>query len=290
MLASLTEEKRQEALVIDPRMDVGDINVTLDNPADEIYNSADQTIANLIGTGNKQGNITLTDYYSHRTSYGQINTGMGKYATNIINEAAADILFYTYLFEKLGYYQNLKTGSHLDYQIEYLIFGENMDDKNLQRVKKRIFNWRLADNVRLYFTDNAKYREAMAIALAITAVIAHPQLAKPVAYSILFSWAFADSIEDSNKIFDGGKVPLIKTSIGSTENGLLYHEYLKLMLLLVGEKKLLSRTMDVIEMDIRLTANNQNFHIDWCLESFRATLGFYDRYENYSIDRYYGYY
>jgi hypothetical protein len=168
--------------------------------------------------------------------------------------------------------------------------GRNTDENNLQRVKRRIFNWRLADNVRLYFTDTAKRNEARAMAAVITTAIGHPQLLELVANSLLFSWAYADSVEDANKVFDGGKVPLIKKSIGSYENGLLYHQYLEIMLLIEKESRILARAMDVIEMDIRLTPYNGNFRIDWCLESFRANIGFHDRYESYMIERRYGYY
>jgi hypothetical protein len=48
--------------------------------------------------------------------------------------------------------------------------------------------------------------------------------------------------------------------------------------------------MDIMEMDIRQTPGNGNFRIDWCVESLRVTAGFYDQYENYTIDRRYGYY
>jgi hypothetical protein len=288
LLASLTEEKRQEALAVDPEADVSDIGVSIDNPASEIFNNASQKI-NELCDGGSGGRVTLSDYYSHRTA-GQGSTHSGRYDTSVINMIASEILFRTYLFEKMGYYENLKEGSRLNYQIEYVLIGKNSDEENLKSVKRRIFAWRLADNVRLYFSDSGKKSQANAIATLACALIMQPQLIEAVTYSLLFAWAFDETVDDVKTIFDGGKIPLIKKSVGSTENGLYYYQYLDLMLLMMGETRKLARVMDIIEMDIRLTPNNQNFRIDWCLESFRATLDFHDRYGNYSIDRRYGYY
>jgi len=289
ILSSLTDEKRQRALAENPDTDVSHINVTPDKPPDEDYKNSIKQINNFVTADKKGSSITLKNYYSHREKK-EIIIYKNGYDTSVINNVASDILFRAYLFEKIGYYKNEKAGALLDYQIEYVIFGENSDTKNLEKAKRRIINWRLADNVRLYFTDAVKKQEAMAAALLLTTVLAHPELARPVADSILFSWAYSDSIKDAEKILDGGKVPLIKKAIGSAEEGLSYRQYLEIMLLFEKDSKITDRVMDIIEMDIRQTPHNQNFYIDRCLESFRATVVFDDRFSSYSIDRRYGYY
>jgi hypothetical protein len=117
-----------------------------------------------------------------------------------------------------------------------------------------------------------------------------PELIEPVANGILFAWAYDESKDDLKKLLEGGKVPLVKRSLYSNEGGLEYYQYLGLMLFLQNEDKKLARVMDIMEMDIRLTPGNRNFRIDWCVESFRATVDFRDKYESYAIERQYGYY
>lgn len=288
ILSALTTEARQQALSADSEAEVDDINVSVDNPADDIYSNANQQINNLTNSDKKGESITLSNYFSHRSS-NQFVPPSGKYETNIINNIASSLLFRTYLLEKMGYYQNEKEGSLLNYQIEYLIVGANADDKNLRGIKTRIFAWRLADNVRLYFSDSKKRQEANAIAATVSALIMHPELTQLIANSLLFSWAFSTSLDDVKALLDGNQVPLVKKSINQKEGGLLYSQYLEIMILITDESKILARVMDVIEMDIRLTPNNQNFRIDLCLESFRASIDYHDQYGVYNIDRRYGY-
>ncbi|MCL2050569.1 MAG: DUF5702 domain-containing protein [Lachnospiraceae bacterium] len=287
ILAFLTNEARQQALSVNPEADVGDINITIDNPASDVFSNVSWQLDNLVKEDIKGGNVNLSNYYSHRNKESKSSENSPK--ANFMTEFNSAFLFRAYLFEKMSYHKNEKEDSLLDYQIEYLIAGASSDEENFQGIKMRLFSWRLADNVRLYFTDSQKTKEAYAIASTVSALILHPELTQLIASSLLFSWAFTDSINETDKITDGGKVPLIKKSLSLTEEGLLYHQYLELMILLTGEAKVLSRAMDIIEMDIRLTPNNQNFQIDFCLEAFRATVEFHDRYENYLLDRRYGY-
>jgi hypothetical protein len=288
ILASLTEERRQEALATDPHADVDGIEVTIDNPAEENYEAAQRRLDEWESSDNASGNIVLTDYYSHRTA-GQ-NQPSGSYDSSFLNEAATEVLFSDYLFEKMGCYTNLKEGSRLAYQIEYILMGADSDEKNLQKVKQRLFFWRLADNSRLYFSNSAKRAEATAIAAAACAAAASPQLTTVVANAILFGWAYKESNDDVDKLLDGGKVPLVKLSFDSDTGALSYSEYLGLLLFLQNEDKKLARVMDIIEMDIRLTPGNRNFRIDWCLESLQARIDFSDKYGSYAIERRYGYY
>jgi hypothetical protein len=285
ILASLTEEKRQEAIAVDPLADTDDLAVTIDNPADGSYEAAGE----MFDEGDAQGGaVNLADYYSHRST-GQ-NQPSSSYDSSLANEAATAVLFNDYLFEKMGCYTNLKEGSRLKYQLEYILMGADSDEKNLKKIKKRLVLWRFADNVRLYFSNAAKRAEAEAIATAACTLLLSPELIPIVANSILVAWAYDESKDDVEKLLEGGKIPLIKPSLDSYEGGLSYSEYLGLMLFLQNEDKKLARAMDIIEMDIRLTPGNQYFRIDWCIESFRALVDFRDQYENYAIDRRYGYY
>ena len=288
LLSSLTNEARQRALKKDPEADVENINVSINNPATPVYHDADQKIEKLVSVDKKGENVNLNNYYSHR-NVNKAAPPSGKYESNIIDELTSTILFNAYTFEKLGYYKNEKIDSLLDYQIEYLIVGANSDEKNLQGIKMRIFGWRFADNARLYFASTQKKAEANAIATTVCALIMNPQLTQLVANSLLFSWAFTDSIDDVNKIMDGGKIPLVKKAIGSAEGGLLYNQYLEILLSITREGNVLARVMDIIEMDIRLTPYNQNFRIDLCVEGLKVSAYFYDHYETYKITRLYSY-
>ena len=75
---------------------------------------------------------------------------------------------------------------------------------------KRLLLWREVANVIYLFSDSAKCAEAEILALTLTAVLLVPELAQPVKYSILFAWAYVESLADVRALLNGGKVPLMK--------------------------------------------------------------------------------
>ena len=76
-----------------------------------------------------------------------------------------------------------------------------------------------------------------------------------------------------------------------SQEGLSYSQFLIGMLSLKGERTVLARTMDVLEMDIRQMTGNEELCMDQCVErisirvSAQGGLG-----KQYETERMYGYY
>jgi hypothetical protein len=197
----------------------------------------------------------------------------------------------------------------LKYQIEYILAGKDTDWQNLEQVAKRLLRWREASNVLYILTDSAKIAEAEAMAAALAAVTLSPALLEPVKYTILFAWAYVESLQDVKTLLRGGRVPLFKTAtdwktgINSIKNvrgsltddeggsGLNYKEYLQIMLMLENQETRTFRAMDIMEMDIRRTPGNGSFRMDGCFDTYQANIvvssGFGYTYE---MTRCYGFY
>ena len=158
-------------------------------------------------------------------------------------------------------------------------------------------------------SDGAKVAEAQALAMALTAVMLLPALAEPVKYTILFAWAYVESLQDVKTLLSGGRVPLFKTAadwkmgIGclknvrgsltadSGGNGLNYKEYLQIMVFLQDADTRTERAMDIMEMDIRRTPGNGRFRLDGCFDTYQAHLGVMSRFGySYEMTRRYGFY
>ena len=119
--------------------------------------------------------------------------------------------------------------------------------------------------------DGKKQALAMEIAAAAVGFTGLPPLIQAVQIGILLAWSYIESILDVRCLLAGGSIPLVKkisdwksdVSVGeevlkekkeqaqSQKDGLDYREYLQILLLLVKEKTLLQRAMDVIEQNIR---------------------------------------
>lgn len=283
--------------------------VPLNNPADIANATRSSGVLNLVLDDPSQVSavkVDLEEYISHRSI--MEGTGLCKEAVEISGEPN-ELIFELYLFEKCGYYGQELDKSLLKYQIEYILAGENTDWQNLERVAKRLLRWREAANVLYILSDGSKIAEAEAMALALTAVALCPELAEPVKYTILFAWAYVESLQDVRTLLRGGRVPIFKTAsdwktgINSIKNvkgslsddsggrGLNYKEYLQIMLFLQSQEDRTYRAMDIMEMDIRRTPGNGKFCLDGCFDTYQANLSVSSGFGySYEMTRFYGFY
>lgn len=283
--------------------------VPLNNPADAANATRSSGVLNLVlenPSAVSAARIDVNDYISHRSR--MQGTGMSTEAAAVSGEPN-ELLFQIYLFEKCGYYNEEMEKSLLKYQIEYILAGKNVDWENLEYVARRLLRWREVANVLYILSDSAKVAEAKAAAAALAAVTMCPALLEPVAYTILFAWAYVESLQDVKTLLAGGRVPVIKTAadwktgINSLTNvrgsltadsggrGLDYKEYLEIMLFLQNREQRTFRAMDIMEMDIRRTPGNARFRMDGCFDTYQAELSVSSRFGYaYEMTRSYGYY
>ncbi len=265
--------------------------ISLDNPADRVNALRGSLVLNLVlgDMDHVSGTVIRPeDYISRRERL----KGAGLSPGQRLPETVSDhILFDCYLFDKCGWYGNELEKSFMKYQIEYMIAGEKSDLENLEKVVKRLIRWREAANVIYLFSDAGKCAEAELLALTLTAVLQIPALVKLVKASILFAWAYMESLSDVKCLLKGGRIPLMKTAadwktglaniadfsgnIPDGENpghGLSYQDYLRIMLFLENSERKNMRAMDIMEMDIRTTAGNVNFRMDACFDSYLSEI------------------
>lgn len=283
--------------------------VPLNNPADIANATRSMGVLNLVIKDTSSISTVKTDlkqYISNRAL--MKGSGMCSEAAEV-SGMPNDILFLAYLFDKCGYYGESKENSLFQYQIEYMIAGEDTDWKNLEKVAKKLLHIREVSNLIYIMSDSAKIAEAEAMALALTAVTLTPALAEPVKYTILFAWAYVESLQDVKCLFQGGKVPIYKTAadwktgINSIKNvkgsltdtdggrGLNYKEYLEVLLFLTSKHDRTFRAMDIMEMDIRKTPGNSAFRLDGCFDTFRTQLSITSGFGySYDMERLYGFY
>lgn len=217
----------------------------------------------------------------------QIHYGDALAAENSHGYPRADeALFDLYIAEKCGCYTVLLEKGKIKYQIEYILTGGESDRDSLEKTAERLLLIREASNCAYLFTDQSRMREAEMLAAIVSLVLLNPELKEVLKTALLFAWAYLESIRDLKILFDGGRVPLMKSSdtwqtslLGilspetsvrgkNSQTGLLYTEYLQALLYLEGSSVKSLRAMDVMEMDIRQTEGNGSFCMDWCMDAF----------------------
>lgn len=278
--------------------------ISLDNPADAVNVSRGSFILGMVlgDTSSVSGAVIRPEEYI--SSRPNRLAGIGLPLSEDVSSSLTDrYLLNQYFAEKCGRYGSEMDKSLLKYQLEYLVIGKESDLENLEGVAKRLLLWREIANLVYLFSDTAKCLEAEVLAYSLSAVLMVPALAEPVKYSILFAWAYIESLCDVRSLLEGGKVPLIKTSSDwvtgiegitnfsgrasdstKAERGLDYLDYLQIMLFGKEDQEKIMRFMDLAEMDIRQTPGNQYFRMDGCFDSYTAEITVSSRF-GYQFDQ-----
>ena len=178
--------------------------------------------------------------------------------------------FHKYLFAYCSHYGSEEETfwmENLEYQIEYIIFGQESDKENLENMMWRIFLLRSGGNYLFYHQDGEKIAVAEAEAIAIAGASANPALIKAVREILLITQAIEDGVEETKRIFAGERVPFYQQGVFSgIEIG--YEEYLYLLLSTTGAKEKIYRCMDVIELEVRTKSGYEKFRFDHCTDNF----------------------
>ncbi len=213
----------------------------------------------------------------------------GRNEPGVVNDA----WFLAYLMEHLSYASSFlsgesESGAWLDYQLEYLIAGQETDIANLEAIAGRLLAIREGMNYVYLLSDSGKVAECEALAAAMVGATLIPGLVEAVKQVLLLAWAFAESVLDVRLLLNGKRVAFQKDAAtwklslsGALElgelsgfdeaedaNGLLYLDYLGILLTLTGREKRILRSLDVIEGVVRET-DGQWFYVDQCIDAFR---------------------
>jgi hypothetical protein len=233
-------------------------------------------------------------YYSVRSKSGNINKGTGIHdGVDKASGAVDEILYNKYLMSYFGTYTEPKDKGMLKYQVEYILFGFNSDSGNMKYCVEALLALRAAANNVSIMNDNVKYSQVYSIVMPICTFLTHPELSEAFTYLILELWAFVEGYSDVRILLDNGRVPLIKSpedwnvsfegifsgslfNGSKNDKGITYNDHLEIFLGLANKGNNLDRSLDIVEMDLRLTDGNEGFRIDRCVDYIRAKFGFVD--------------
>lgn len=233
------------------------------------------------GVNVSEKTVDLSAFLSNR----ERQQGMGEFQELEIEENFTDKIFVQeYAFEK---FKSFTDGAEapLSYEMEYLLGGKNSDKENLSSVIKKLLILREISNLAFLYTNPQKRGEIAACASALSFLLLIPEGMTFVQGVLAAGWAYMESIADVKSLLSGGCVPLVKdvdswktqlsnlradTGI-STEKGVDYEGYLRILLLSVSEQKLMMRIMDMIEVNLRQEDGKENFAFDTCIDAIAVS-------------------
>lgn len=188
------------------------------------------------------------------------------------------ILVLEYLDRYFSSYGKEQEGHYLDYELEYILAGKDVEWKNFEAVINKLLFLRETANITYLLGNSEKMQQAEILASAIALLIGeNPATIKVVQAGVIAAWAYAESILDVRALVSGEIIPLIKTNenwtLGILEvfsvfehnkkaksctNGMDYEEYLKLLLFLEKDKTIAYRMLEVMEMSLQQMPDYKN--------------------------------
>ncbi|HUV84970.1 MAG TPA: DUF5702 domain-containing protein [Methanosarcinales archaeon] len=164
-------------------------------------------------------------------------------------------------------------------EVEYIIGGNSNEEINKYLVKGQILLIRFGMNTLHVYSDSEKRLQALEVA---TTVAGFTGFGIPIAHNLIMcAWGSAEAVCDIKDIYDGKKVPFIKTienwrtdllpsgfkakDGAESESGLMdfdYHDYLRLLLLVKDKEAKMNRIEDLIQLNVQQV--NTDFKLNSC--------------------------
>ena len=194
----------------------------------------------------------------------------------LLKETLKKIVFNEYLLDHFPCFTETSPRTDVQYELEYVLYGEPSDTENLKTVVNRLMWMREGMNLLYLATDSEKRGKAEELAetLAGWTGEAAAVLVPIITAAILAAWAYGESLADVRQLLSGDRVPMMKdkdswsTSLDGLQDilqgkmsggdgggsGLSYRDYLRLLLFLGNGGRHTAYAMDMIQLNMRETA------------------------------------
>lgn len=200
--------------------------------------------------------------------------------------------FISYLCEHLTQAQERleepRADGYLDYQLEYVIAGEDSDKKNLDQVLQKLLLVREGINYLYLLTHPEMYETAEKLAKVLGGLTGSTALLESLKHLILLGWAYGESVVEVRQLLNGDELAVIKTKEDwqvplsgllklmkkldtydvqkKKQEGITYEMYLRMFLSFQSAETLSMRAIDMIEGEIRRLEGCEQIHMDHCIE------------------------
>lgn len=186
------------------------------------------------------------------------------------DEAKAELPWKRVVYDEyvMDHFQNFRSetnGANLNYEVEYVLFGNTSDRKNLVETVNAIAGIRILPCLAYISTSDEKKSIAEEYATMMMEWTENEALIRVMKYVLLYLWAEREAASDCKILLSGGKVPLTKDDdrwqtgiesvvslhvepdVEANDYGQKYEDYLRALLLVERDPHRSAYTMDLIE-------------------------------------------
>ena len=191
------------------------------------------------------------------------------------------IIYTEYVMDNFYSFTDKKEGAALNYEVEYILFGNKKDVDNLTAAAFAMATIRSGTNMVYLITDSDKRNDAYQVAFNLVGTAKYEPVIRVVQFALMYLWAYAEAILDVKIMLEGKDITLKKSdetwqlSIENlmtmsldgepvNQNGISYEEFLRLLLYMTDDGKKAAYTMDLVELWM-IKKGREKFRLKYCL-------------------------
>lgn len=227
-------------------------------------------------------------------------TGLTGLMADMAGKAYYRMMLILYLDDRFTNFAERGTaqGRVLEYEQEFIAAGRESDKENLASIALQIALIRMIPSAIYTYTDKNTTSQAKSVVNATVGMLGMPFLTAVATALVLLVWAVEQAVVETAAVLAGYKVPpytadntfcigfaeLVMFSADfvrdkaqtfkDTSWGLVYGDYIKLLLLIKSEATIAERTLGLIQENLRY-AYDEDFRICNCVTSMKGTASIY---------------
>ena len=203
---------------------------------------------------------------------------------------AKRLIYTEYVMDHFVSFTDEKDGAALNYEVEYVLYGNKSDADNLTAAIFTIATIRSGTNMVYLLTDSDKRNSAYMIAANLVGTAKIEPLIRVIQFTLMYLWAYAEALMDVRILLSGEEIAIAKSDEtwqltlsnllsmnlegeAVKQKGISYEGMLRFLMYLTDDGTKSAYTMDLVELAM-IKKGRKNFRLKGYIYGMEATASY----------------
>ena len=203
---------------------------------------------------------------------------------------AKRMIYTEYVMDTFYSFTDEKEGAALNYEVEYILYGNKADEDNLVQAIFAIATIRSGTNMVYLLSDYDKRTAAYTVAANLVGTAKIEPLIRVIQFTLMYLWAYAEALLDVRILLEGKEIAIVKSdetwqlSISKLlsmeldgeapeQKGINYENFLRVLLYLTDDGTKSAYTMDLVELTM-IKKGRTKFRLKNYIYGLEATVSY----------------
>jgi hypothetical protein len=200
------------------------------------------------------------------------------------------MIYTEYVMDKFNSFTDQKEGAAINYEVEYVLYGNKSDMDNLTAAIFSIATIRSGTNMVYLLTDSDKRSAAYNVASTLVGTAKIEPLIRAIQFTLMYLWAYAEALMDVRILLEGKEIAIAKSDEtwqltlpkllsmeldgdAPEQKGINYENFLRFLMYLADDGKKSAHTMDLVELSMS-KKRGEKFRLKNYIYGMEATVAY----------------